>query len=108
MAIMEALAEALRLCGSNGALCTAALLVGFASVVFLQSPEHPPPCLTLLRDVASWNKLMFGYFQAGRFLNGIETFVSMQQSGDSLPNTETPSHLVVLRRPVVFLESWVA
>jgi pentatricopeptide repeat protein len=38
------------------------------------------------RDVASWNTLMSGYFQSSQFLNALETFVSMRQCGECLPN----------------------
>ncbi|KAL5215797.1 hypothetical protein ABZP36_007198 [Zizania latifolia] len=140
MALTQALADALRSCGSRGALAGARALhgrlvtVGLASAVFLQNTllhaylscgslsdarrllradiKEPNVithnimmngCAKLgslsdaaelfdrmpTRDVASWNTLMSGYFQAGLFLNGIETFVSMQRSGDSLPNAFT-------------------
>ncbi|XP_062226558.1 pentatricopeptide repeat-containing protein At3g26782, mitochondrial-like [Phragmites australis] len=41
------------------------------------------------RDVASWNTLMSGYFQSGQYLAALETFVSMNQSGDLSPNAFT-------------------
>lgn len=41
------------------------------------------------RDVASWNTIMSGYYQSGQFLNALDIFVSMRQTGDSLPNAFT-------------------
>uniref|UniRef100_A0A0D9ZPT6 DYW domain-containing protein n=1 Tax=Oryza glumipatula TaxID=40148 RepID=A0A0D9ZPT6_9ORYZ len=140
MAVTQALADALRSCGSRGALAGARTLhgrlvtVGLASAVFLQNTLlhaylscgalsdarrllradiKEPNVITHnimmngyakqgslsdaeelfdrmpRRDVASWNTLMSGYFQARRFLDGLETFVSMHRSGDSLPNAFT-------------------
>uniref|UniRef100_A0A0D9W8N2 DYW domain-containing protein n=1 Tax=Leersia perrieri TaxID=77586 RepID=A0A0D9W8N2_9ORYZ len=140
MAITQALADALRSCGSRRSLPGARALhgrlvtAGLASAVFLQntllhaylSCGSLPDARRLLqadirepnvithnimmngyaklgslsdaeelfdrmprRDVASWNTLMSGYFQSGRFLDGLETFVSLHRSGDSLPNAFT-------------------
>uniref|UniRef100_A0A0E0DHP5 DYW domain-containing protein n=1 Tax=Oryza meridionalis TaxID=40149 RepID=A0A0E0DHP5_9ORYZ len=140
MAVTQALADALRSCGSRGALDGARALhgrlvtVGLASAVFLQNTLlhaylscgalsdarrllradiKEPNVITHnimmnryakqgnlsdaeelfdrmpRRDVASWNTLMSGYFQARRFLDGLETFVSMHRSGGSLPNAFT-------------------
>uniref|UniRef100_A0A0E0KUE1 DYW domain-containing protein n=1 Tax=Oryza punctata TaxID=4537 RepID=A0A0E0KUE1_ORYPU len=140
MAITQALADALRSCGSRGALAGARALhgrlvtVGLASAIFLQNTLlhaylscgalsyarrllcadiKEPNVITHnimmnwyakqgnlsdaeelfermpRRDVASWNTLMSGYFKTRRFLDGLETFVSMHRSGDSLPNAFT-------------------
>jgi pentatricopeptide repeat protein len=42
-----------------------------------------------VRDVASWNTLMSGYFQSRQQVAALETFVSMHRSGNSLPNAFT-------------------